>query len=298
MTISTLPEAAQSAFAELVDILSPREVAPDLYRGAGSSGDGAAGTFGGHFLGQATAAASATVGTDRALHSIHGRFLKGGEPRIPIDYRVERIRDGRSFSIRRVQASQGAATIFELTASFTTLNDGREIAADPPADFDRLPAPETLPRYPELMGQLDPPALPAAWALREHGIDVRVVNAPWSPNGPSDDGGIRMWIRANGELPERSSLHASALAYQSDESIADNVLIPFGLTWGSPGVFFVSLDHALWIHRPVNLNRWHFVDQRPVTAAGGRGTSSATVWDGDGSLIASFCQEALMVFDE
>ena len=84
------------------------------------------------------------------------------------------------------------------------------------------------------------------------------------------------------------------LAYQSDESIADNVLVPFGVTWGSPGVFFVSLDHAMWFHRPVNLNNWHFVEQRPVTAVGGRGTATGTVWNQAGELVASMTQEALM----
>ena len=108
-------------------------------------------------------------------------------------------------------------------------------------------------------------SLPEEWALREHGIDVRIVNAPWASGGLSQQGGINMWIKANGLAPPAPKLHAAMLAYQSDESIADNVLLPFNLTWGSPDLFFVSLDHALWLHSPIDLNEWHFVEQKPIT---------------------------------
>ncbi len=285
------------ALDDLIEILRPIRKEEDFYRGAASSGDGADGTYGGHFLGQATAAALATVDDDRSVHSIHAYFLRAGQPGQPIDYAVDRLRDGRSFSARRVTASQHGKTAFEMIASITADTVGEVIEAVIPADFDQLPNPESLPRYLELMAAQDPLPFSAEWALRPHGIDVRVVNAPWSPNGPSAEQGIRMWIRADGNVPEDPKLHAAMLAYQSDESVADNVLIPFGLTWSSPGVFFVSLDHAMWFHRPIDMNQWHFVEQRPLVAARGRGVACGYVWSQDRKLVASFNQEALMRFE-
>ena len=283
-----------SPLRELIALLNPVATGADTFRGVGSQNDGVDATYGGHLLGQATAAALATVPDDRSLHSLHGYFLLGASPGKPIEYRVERIRDGRSFSHRRVAAHQNDAHVFDMLVSTTTEAEGRELRAELPTDFADLPDPESLPPYPELMAAQDPLPLPAAWALREHGIDVRVVNAPWSPAGPSVRQGIRMWIRTNGTAPRDRKLHAALLVYQSDESIADTVLVPFGATWGSPGVFSVSLDHALWIHRPVNLNEWHFVAQWPVTAAADRGIAMAEVWSQGGQLVASFRQEVLV----
>lgn len=285
------------ALEDLIEILSPKLCGVDQFRGKGSTDDGADGTYGGHFLGQATAAALATVPEDRAVHSIHAYFLRGGTPGLPIDYHVDRVRDGRSFSVRRVTASQDGKTAFELYASFSLAVEGAVFDAVVPADFDSLPEPESLPLYRDLMLSHDKVPLPEAWALREHGIDLRVVNAPWSPSGPSSAGGIRMWIRANGVAPAQPNLHAAMLAYESDESVSDNLLIPFGKTWGSPGVFFVSLDHAMWFHRPINLNEWHFVEQWPVIAANSRGVSTGQVWSRDCKLVASFTQEVLMYIE-
>jgi acyl-CoA thioesterase II len=280
--------------ADLVNIVTPEPLGNDRFLGHPSSGDGAAGTFGGHFLGQAAAAALATVDNDRHIHSFHAYFLRGGEAGVPIEYVVDRLRDGRSFGTRRVTARQHDKDLFTMMASVAVAARGPVIAPTPPADFADLPDPETLPRYHDLMATRDPVPLPEAWALREHGIDTRVVNAPWSPRGPSAQDGIRMWIRTNGKVADDPALHAALLAYQSDESISDNVLVPFNLTWGSPDVFFVSLDHAMWFHQPVNLNHWHFVEQAALVATGGRGIASGTVWTRAGQCVATFTQEALM----
>ena len=188
------------ALNELIEILRPEQIEENVFRGKGSSGDGADGTFGGHFLGQATAAALATVGDDRSVHSVHAYFLRSGRPGHPIDYTVERLRDGRSFSTRRVSAGQEGKTAFEMIASFTVAASGEVIDPNPPADFDQLPDPNAITPYRELMASHDPVPLPEEWALREHGVDVRVVNAPWTPKGPSVAQGIRMWIRANGGI--------------------------------------------------------------------------------------------------
>ncbi|MFT4582663.1 MAG: acyl-CoA thioesterase-2 [Gammaproteobacteria bacterium] len=281
----------------LIEILSPKLIADDKFCGQGSFNDGAPGTYGGHFLGQAAAAALATVGDDRAVHSIHAYFLRGGIPGEPIDYDVERVRDGASFSVRKVKASQNERTAFELMASFAVQSEGGEIPAESPPDFMDLPEPESLPTYRELMESHDPIPLPEDWAMRDHGLDMRVVNAPWTANGPSAAGGIRLWIKANGQAPDDPNLHAAMLAYQSDESLADNLLIPFGVTWGSERVFFVSLDHAMWFHRPIDLNEWHFVEQWPIAATRSRGVARGQVWSRDKKLVASFTQEVLMRID-
>ena len=284
-----------TAVDELIEILRLERTAEDCFLGCGSSGDGADGTYGGHFLGQATAAALMTVAPDQTAHSIHAYFLRRGEPGQPIAYTVERVRDGMSFSSRRVCAFQNDRLLFELNGSFTRQSSGGLTQqARAPDDFAALPAPASLPRYSELMASHDPVPLPEEWALREHGIDVRVVDAPWSPRGPSADGGIRMWIRANGQLPDDPKLHNAALAYQSDESLADTLLVPFGVTWGDEGVFCVSLDHAMWFHDVVDLNAWHFVEQRAITVTNERGIGTGTVWSADGRLVASFTQEVLL----
>lgn len=282
------------ALTELIDLLRPELIGDDTFRGKGSDGDGADGVYGGHFLGQATAAALTTVDDERTLHSLHAYFLRAGRPGEPIDYAVQRLRDGRSFCTRRVVATQAGRAAFELIASFSADTEGEAIAAAAPADFECLPEPESLPRYHDLMALQDPLPLPAAWALREHGVDIRVVNAPWTERGPSSAAGIRMWIRANGSVPDDPRLHTAMLAYQSDESLADNVLIPLGVTWGAPGVFCVSLDHALWLHHPIDMNAWHFVEQWPITANRGRGVATGYVWSRDRELVASFTQEALI----
>jgi len=220
--------------------------------------------------------------------------LNAGQPGMPIEYQVERLRDGRSFCSRRVRGLQEGRVLLDLNASFCLRSKGLIFEATRPEDFEYLPLPDDLPRYPELMAMQDTLPFREDWALEEHGIDVRVVNAPWAERGLSTDGGIRMWVRADGQLEENSAIHEAVLAYQSDESLADNVLAPFNLTWNSPNMFMVSLDHALWFHQPINFNCWHFVEQWPVSVGMERGVATGKVWNKEGILVASFTQEALM----
>ena len=284
------------ALDALVDTLTVTPLGDHRWQGCGSTNDGADGTYGGHYLGQATAALLADNDDERQLHSLHAYFLRAGQPQQSYEYSVERVREGRSFSNRRVQCWQQGKLIFEMTASLTMPATGVCLNATVPDDFATLPAPESLAPYGELMRSLDPLPLPAAWALREHGIDLRPVNAPWCERGVSAAGGIRHWIRAAGVLPNDPTLHAALLAYQSDESISDNILIPFGVNWGAPGLTFVSLDHAMWFHQPVDLNAWLFIEQWPARAGSGRGLAHARVWNQAGELVATFAQEALLRF--
>ena len=285
------------AVADLIATVSVEPAGPDQFVGRGSRNDGVEATFGGHFLGQAVSAAQATVEPERRMHSLHAYFLRGGRPGQPYYHQVERVRDGRSFCTRRVRTSQdeGGATQFELTASFALEEGGPSLAAEPPVDFAHLPRPDSLPTHAELMAGLDPLPLPADWALRDYGLDLRTVEAPWRPAmGDAATRGIRLWLRSAGPLPADPHLQTAILAYQSDESLADNVAAPWGATWGSEGVVFVSLDHAMWFHRPFDLNQWHFLDQRAVTVGHGRGLATASLWNEAGELVASATQEALL----
>lgn len=288
-----------TALQQLIDIATPTPLGDDRFEGAGSVNDGVDATFGGHLLAQAVGAANATVDPSMRVHSLHAYFLRAGRPEAPFALAVEQVRTGRRFASRRVRVEQETGrTQLELMASFTTSATGpTHNALSPPADLGHIPQPEELPRYNELMASLDPLPLPEAWATRVYGLDLRTINAPWAPAGPSTDGGIRLWVRADGPLPDDPGLHAALLAYQSDESLADNVAIPWGATWGSPGVEFVSLDHAMWFHRPVDLSDWLLLDQRPVVVTEGRGTARAEVWTPEGTLVASIVQEALFHID-
>jgi acyl-CoA thioesterase-2 len=279
----------------LIELLTPEPIGGCRYVGRPDPGLGWDAVYGGHLLGQATAVAHQALPDARAVHSLHGYFLKAGRAGQPIEYEVTPVRDGRSFSTRRVTACQDGQAIFEMLASFTGGEPGPAIAADPPADFGRLPAPDLLPRYPDLMARNDPLPFHERWAFADRGVDQRVVDAPWAPRGVSPAGGIRAWICADGAIePDEPWLHAAILAYQSDDSISDNLLIPFDVTWSTPGTMVVSLDHSLWFHRTPRMDEWLFVEQWPVHAGGGRGLATGRVWSSDGQLVASFSQEALL----
>jgi acyl-CoA thioesterase-2 len=278
----------------LVSVLQLEPIAEGRFRGPARISTGWDSVYGGHFLGQATAAALATVPANRRIHSLHAYFLKAGRAGEPIDYDVSVVREGRSFCTRRVAASQGQGTNFELTASFAAVEAGPTMAADTPADFADLPDPEGLPTFPELMASRDPVPFPPGWAFGDRGIDIRVVNAPWCDDGASERGGIRTWNRVPARLPDDPALHAALFAYHSDDSISDNVLVPFGVTWATDDAMVFSLDHAVWFHRPFRMDEWHFVEQWPVVADGARGLAQGQVFDRDGVLLASFTQEALV----
>ncbi|MEM7465627.1 MAG: acyl-CoA thioesterase domain-containing protein [Pseudomonadota bacterium] len=278
---------------KLVALLSPEQISDTHFRGMGSADDGAEATYGGHFLGQALAAGFGTVDDERHVHSLHAYFVRGGDPGKPIDYFVDVIRDGRTFAIRRVSAKQQDKILFELSASFCKIESGAEITADPPSDFSRLPAPESITPYTELLMQHQPMPLPEDWIKRDSGIDIRVVNAPWAAAGIGEQQSIRSWFKLAGEAPDNPHFHAAALAYQTDESLADILLVPFNRTWCSPGTFCVSLDHGLWFHEPIDVSNWHFIDQKALVAKNGRGVGNGYVWSMEGRLVASFTQEVL-----
>lgn len=278
----------------MVNLVKTRSIGNLNFEGDGSFDDGSETTYGGHLLAQASYSACQTV-TDpqKRLHSISANFLRAGEAGKSYTYKVEVLSDGGSFSRRNVRAFQENRQILQLIASFCQEDKGLEFEAKASEKFFSLPPPETLPTYEDLMQGMDNVPFDPSWAFRKHGFDRRIVQAPWANKKLDMSIGIKMWVKTDGFVDQLTNLHESLLIYQSDESLADNILIPFGLTWSSPQVFMVSLDHCMWIHKPINVNEWLFVEQEPVTASFERGLSRATVWNSDGVLVSTFLQEAL-----
>ena len=275
---------------DLVALLDLEPIEQDIFRGA-SPETSLQRVFGGQVAGQALVAAGRTVPPERAVHSLHAYFLRAGDPNVPIVYLVDRIRDGRSFTTRRVVAVQHGKPIFNLSASFQVAEQGVE-HADP---MPQVPAPETLPGLREQLSRyadrLDPwLALPRPIDLRYVGPHPMVAAAEGRPTRAAS----QVWMRADGTLPDDPLLHVCALTYASDMTLLDSVLLPHGMAWQTGTVAGASLDHAMWFHRPFRADRWMLYAQRSPSASGGRGLAQGSFFSRDGQLLASVVQEGLV----
>jgi acyl-CoA thioesterase II len=244
--------------------------------------------FGGQVLAQCIVAAQSTI-QDRAIHSMHGYFLRAGDVERPITFAVERIHDGRSFATRRTQAYQNGAPIFSMIASFQTPDTGIEHQDAFP---EGLPEPEDLPSAASLLAGIDHPVA-RGWAKRS--IDTRHVDGPVF----IDVQGARVahqavWLRVEGDLPEDPALHRAVLGYMSDVSILEPVMRRHGLAWGTPGVKSASLDHAMWWHRDGRADEWVLYTQESPSAQGGRGLALGRMFDRSGRLLTTVAQEGMM----
>ncbi|WP_127547705.1 acyl-CoA thioesterase II [Actinoplanes sp. OR16] len=286
----TLPLQGQAAVDQLLGLLDLKQIDAATFEGE-SPQTGAQRVFGGQVAGQALVAAGRTVDPSRQVHSLHGYFVRAGDPTVPITFHVENIRDGRSFSVRRSTAKQHGKTIFFMSASFQVPEEGLDHHTPPPVD---VPAPEDVPtmrdwveRYPERMGMFK--ASPQA-------VDVRYLGVPgWVPPGDREvQPEQRVWMRINGTLPDDPLIHACALTYASDLSLLDAVLSTHGEVWGPGGVIGASLDHALWLHRPFRADEWFLYDSASPSASGARGLASGRMFTRDGRHIASAVQEGLL----
>lgn len=281
-----------TVLTELVELLALERIEQNLFRG--QSQDLGWGTiFGGQVLGQALSAAAQTVPADRLAHSLHAYFLRPGDASRPVVYEVDRIRDGSSFTTRRVVAVQNGHAIFNLDASFQIPEDGFEHADSmPPA-----PAPEELPTEQERLAPFAaqlPPHLRAR-ALGERPFESRPVGEDDHPMNPSPRPPRRMvWLRAVAKLPDDASIHRYLLAYASDHMFLTTSLLPHGVTWRTPGMQVASIDHALWFHQPFRVDEWllHVIDS--PAAAGARGLVLGRVFTREGRLVASTAQEGLI----
>ncbi len=281
----------QPLLKNLVDLLSLERIDRDLFRGR-SQDLGWGAIFGGQVLGQALSAAAQTVTPERPPHSIHGYFIAAGELDRPIVYQVDRLRDGRSFSTRRVVAVQEGEAIFSLEASFQGVEPGFEHQDRMP----EVPPPDALPSERELAQAFAsklPPAL-RVMATAERPIEIRPVE-PRNPMVPVPTAPSRkLWYRAIDRLPDDEALHRYLLAYASDFSFLTTALDPHGVSWLTPGMQVASLDHAMWFHRPFRADEWLLYDVESPNASGARGLVRGRFFDRQGRLVASTVQEGLI----
>ncbi|MBT2387894.1 acyl-CoA thioesterase II [Streptomyces sp. ISL-1] len=278
----------------LLDLLDLERIEQDIFRGLSRSAV-VPRVFGGQVAAQALVAAGRTVPEDRTAHSLHAYFLRMGDPGAPIVYTVDRIRDGRSFTTRRVVAVQHGQPIFHLSASFQTYEEGLEHQAEMPS----APDPETLPTAAEILPRdLDPEVAQRLLEARA-AVDLRYAEAPpWSTAGQPREPRSQVWFRTNGKLDgaiDEPLLHVCLATYVSDMTLLDSVLLAHGRGgWAVGDVVGASLDHAMWFHRPFRADEWLLYDQESPSASGGRGLGQARIYTQDGRLAITVIQEGVV----
>ncbi len=285
---ANVPDTALKALLSVLD-LEPLE--DNLFRGARGSA-GWQRVYGGQVLGQALMAASRTVDPARPVHSLHGYFLLAGDPSLPIIYDVDRIRDGGSFTTRRVKAIQHGAAIFTMSASFHKVEEGLEHQSAMPD----VPSPEALPSPKDaISAHIDklPAAMRSYWE-RDRPIDMRVVDLSRYLTREKKAPAQQVWFRASGRLPDDPAVHQAVLAYASDFTLLDTALIAHGKLLFDANIQVASLDHALWYHRPFRADEWMLYVQDSPNASAARGFSRGSIYTRGGALIASVAQEGLM----
>jgi acyl-CoA thioesterase-2 len=276
----------QAVLDGLVQLLDLEQLEVNLFRGV-SPPQSPTRVFGGQVAGQALVAAGRTVPSDREVHSLHAYFIRPGDPRAPIIYESERVRDGRSFTTRRVLAIQHGEAIFSLSASFQLPQEGLEHSDPPPAD---VPDPESLPT----IGERVAAGGEGGWLARTpRPLDMRFVDEPsWSPARSPSDEPVRVWMRADGTLPDDRLLHVCLLTYASDLTLLGSVLARHDV--GSGRVQMASLDHAMWFHRPFRADEWLLYTCYSPTASGSRGLATGRFTTRDGRHVATTVQEGLV----
>ncbi len=246
--------------------------------------------YGGQVLAQCLVAATRTVEGVRPVHSLHGYFLRAGDIRLPITFSVDRLRDGRSFSTRRVQAYQNGEPIFSMIASFQDEDPGISHQDQFPKG---IPSPESLPSAKDLLGDIDHPV--AQYWANARPFDMRHVSDPIYFQVKGEPLAHQaVWIKALGTLPFDQNLHTAALAYVSDYTILEPIFRRHGIAWTHEGLKSASLDHAMWFHRPARVDEWMLYVQESPSAQGGRGLSLGRIFSADGLLLATVAQEGMV----
>lgn len=287
----TLPPASSDPVGAVLRALDlsahPQE--PDTFEGL-SLPQPQGRVFGGQVLAQGLIAAGRTVPDRRLPHSLHGYFLRPGDDAAPIDFTVERLRDGRSFSARRTHALQGGEPILSMTTSFQERQPGIEYAETMP----QVPGPDEVDSALDVLGDVDHP-MARFWA-QESAFDLRHVHGPIYLRADTDSplGRQCVWARARGPVPDDQLLHRALLAYGCDQIMLEPVLRRAGRPWATPGLSMASLDHAMWWHRDVRVDDWLLFVQSTPSAQGGRGLGAARVFDRSGTLVASIAQEGMV----
>jgi acyl-CoA thioesterase-2 len=283
-----MTDDGKRALAEALALLDLEPIEEDIFRGQSPDGR-VQRVFGGQVLGQALVAATRTVESSRICHSLHAYFLRPGDPRVPILYEVDRSRDGRSFSVRRVVAIQHGKQIFILAASYQTPEQGYEHQFQMPD----VPPPEVLEDETEARrknaGEI--PDMLREWLTRARPFETRPVILDPPGDRPVRPPYDNIWFRAAGPVPE--PLTQALLAYASDASLLSTSLQPHGKSIFS-NLQVASLDHAMWFHRPFRFDDWLLYAQDSPSASGARGFNRGAVFLRDGTLVASVAQEGLI----
>jgi acyl-CoA thioesterase-2 len=280
-----------NAVDELLRTLDLEKLEENLFRGL-SPQVGWQRVFGGQVVAQAIVAAQRTVEPDRRIHSLHGYFMRPGDPSVPIIYSADRIRDGGSFTTRRIVALQHGHAIFSLAASFHLREDGLEHQVAMPT----VPTPESLPSETELAEKLihvAPENVRRYWQ-RKRAIELRPVDLTHYFSAKKLAPVQYVWFRSSSPLPDDPSIHEAALGYASDMTLLDTSLFPHGRAVFDPKIQVASLDHALWFHRPSRLEDWHLYAQDSPSSSGARGFTRGSIFSRDGRLVASVAQEGLI----
>ncbi|NNN00900.1 MAG: acyl-CoA thioesterase II [Acidimicrobiaceae bacterium] len=269
----------------LVDLLDLETIEVNTYRGRHPQEERQR-TFGGQVAAQALMAAGRTVERGR-VHSLHSYFLRPGNPKMPILYEVDRIRDGHSFTTRRVVAIQQGRAIYNMQASFHT----DESSIEHQFVMPEVPSPESIAPLAERVrgasGEID------EWFKRQHPIDQRFIGElPWSPLRNREPR-QQIWIRADGTLPDDALLHACVVTYASDMSLFDAILAPHQIRWDDDSFMGASLDHCMWFHRDLRADEWLLYDTDSPIAHGGRGLARGSLYNQAGQLVVSMVQEGL-----
>lgn len=279
------------ALSNLLNLLNLEKIEEGLFRGQ-SEDLGLRQVFGGQVVGQALHAAKETVPADRLVHSFHSYFLRPGDSQQAIVYDVEVLRDGNSFSARRIAAIQNGKPIFYMTASFQAPEAGYEHQkAMPPA-----PGPDNLPSEMEIAHKLShllPPTLKDKF-LRDKPLEIRPAEFHNPMKGHVAEPVRQVWIRANGHVEDNLQVHQSLLGYASDFNFLVVALQPHGVGFLEPGMQVATIDHSMWFHRPFNINEWLLYSVESTSASSARGFVRGEFYTQDGVLVASTVQEGVI----
>jgi acyl-CoA thioesterase-2 len=282
-----------TAIQDLLGVLDLEPLEVNLFRGRSPLSERTR-VYGGQVIGQALVAACRTVDdvATRPAHSLHAYFLLGGDPKVPIIYEVDRIRDGRSFATRRVVAIQHGEAIFTMAVSFHRDEGGLSHQAKMPV----VPTPDALANEKDIRERLLPmmPETVRRYYERARPIDLRPVELERYLGKQLPDGRFHVWLRASGTLPDDPAVHQCVLAYASDMMLLDAAMIPHGRTLFESTIMAASLDHALWFHRPFRADDWLLYSQESPNMSGARGFSRGQIFASDGTLVASVAQEGLV----
>ncbi|WP_324193347.1 acyl-CoA thioesterase [Nocardia otitidiscaviarum] len=273
----------------LLELLDLEEVGPDIFIGHHPEKVWSR-TFGGQLVSQAIIAAGRTVGPERPVHAVNAHFVRGGDPKKPIEYRVDRHRDGRAFANRTVTAFQDDQELFVMLAAFQDWGKGLEHGVPLP----EVPDPEGLPRIEETFAGLEDRL--EMFVNAPHPIDMRYTNDPaWILKGTGEKlNHNRVWMRTDGALPDDPLIHVAALAYSSDTTVLDSIITTHGLSWGLDRIIAATVNHSIWFHRPFRFDDWALYATESPVAAGSRGLARGHFYSRAGELLASTVQEGVI----